>query len=169
MTDYTISPAYEIINFLWTRLKASGVLNESDYFSESLGQTVMPILPVQQQPELMLDLGENTVFVYEYIKKPNNADFWYKYGQVIIYAYDNDFNKLAEIVEFIDDEFGRRDGSAAAVNSNLLSTKFDFKTVSLGSTSIDRESYDDNGRMSAEIIIDFEYTRLSTQATGQFD
>ncbi len=97
MTDYTISPAYEIINYAWSKLKSAGVLDESDYYSESLNQTVMPFLPVQEQPEFNLDLGQNTFFVYEYIVKPTDADFWRKSGQVIMYAYDNDFNKLAEI------------------------------------------------------------------------
>lgn len=169
MTDYTISPAYEIINYAWTKLKSAGVLDVSNYYSESLNQTIMPFLPVQEQPEVNLDLGENTFFVYEYIVRPTDADFWRKSGQVIMYAYDNDFNKLAEIVEFFSDEFNRFDGTAADVNRGLLSNKFAFLTVTLGSATVDRTAYNDDGRMSAEIIIDFEFTRLSTQASGRAD
>ncbi len=169
MTDYTISPAYEIINYAWTKLKSAGVLDVSNYYSESLNQTIMPFLPVQEQPEVNLDLGENTFFVYEYVVRPTDADFWRKSGQVIMYAYDNDFNKLAEIVEFFSDEFNRFDGTAADVNRGLLSSKFAFLTVTLGSATVDRTAYDDDGRMSAEIIIDFEFTRLSTQASGRAD
>lgn len=169
MTDYKISPAYEVINYAWTKLKSAGVLDDSDYYSESLGQTVMPFLPVQEQPEVNLDLGKNTFFVYEYIVKPTDTDFWRKSGQVIMYAYDNDFNKLAEIVEFFSDEFNRFDGTAADINRGLLSDKFNFLSVTLGSATADRTAYEDDGRMGAEIVIDFIFTRLSTQASGRAD
>lgn len=160
MTDYTISPVYEIVKFAWARLQAGGVLDADDYFAETFGTNIIPFVPVQEQPEMNLPFGDRAFIVYDYLATPrNDTDYWIKAGQVVFYAFCPDFNKLVEIVTLLEDEFGRHDDTARDINAGITEQVFNFKHVYLSMASIDRAASDDNGRLTAEIVIDFEYTR----------
>lgn len=162
MTDYSSSPEYMIIKYLWSRLVSSGVLVESDYYSEILGANLMPFLPLQQQAETNAEFGDATFFVYETYTNPTGPDFFNKSGEITLFCFDNDFNKIVEVRNLIEDELGRKQSSAVDINTFNSAQSIVIKTVSLESTAIDKVAFDDDGRQAGEFVISFSYTRESS-------
>lgn len=162
MTDYSKSPEYLIIKYLWSRLVSSGVLSASDYYSEIVGDNLMPFIPLQQQAETNAEFGEATFFVYETYTNPTGTDFFNKSGELTLFCFDNDFNKIVEVRNLIEDELGRKQSSAADVNTHANLQSITLKTISVESTAIDKVSFDDDGRQAGEFIISFTYTRESS-------
>ena len=162
MTDYAKSPEYLIIKYLWSRLTDSGVLSASDYYSEIVGDNLMPFIPLQQQPETNAEFGEATFFVYEVYTNPTGTDFFHKSGELTLFCFDNDFNKIVEVRNLIEDELGRKQSSAADVNNHANLQSITLKTISVDSTAIDKVAFDDDGRQAGEFVISFTYTRQST-------
>lgn len=159
MSDYTSSPEYLIISYFWNRLTSSGVLSASDYYSEIVGANLMPFLPLQQQPETNSEFGDKTFFVYEVFTNPVGTEPWMRRGELTLYCYDNDFNKIMEVRELILDELGRLQSSAADVNDYVDNQEITFKTVSVDSAAVDKVSFDDDGRQAGEFVVAFEYVR----------
>jgi hypothetical protein len=65
MADYKLDAMYEIRRFLWSELIRSEIFDINEYYSDNLGHEIIPIIPVQQQPELNQFLSGKKHIVYE--------------------------------------------------------------------------------------------------------
>ncbi len=59
--DYKIDAMFELRKFLWKELKDSFIFNAYDYYSDNLGKEIIPIIPVQQSPEMDQFLMEKSI------------------------------------------------------------------------------------------------------------
>jgi len=46
MANYKLDSMFEIRKFLWNRLTWLGIFDENDYYSDNLGEALIPIVPV---------------------------------------------------------------------------------------------------------------------------
>jgi hypothetical protein len=157
MSDYSIAPEYLIIKYIWSKIVEVDVLDANDYYVELMGTNIMPFLPLQQQPETNLEFADKTFFVYESYSMPTEAAFWLRNGELTLFCYDNDFNKIVEVRNFLLDYLGRKQSSAADVNDFSNTQSVTFKTIDVPATSIDKAAFDDDGRQAGEFVISFEY------------
>ena len=65
--DYKIDAMFELRKFLWTQLKLTGLFDQEDYYSDNLGSEIIPIIPVQQLPEMDQFLNGKKHIVYDKI------------------------------------------------------------------------------------------------------
>ena len=65
--DYKIDAMFELRKFLWAQLKLTGMFNQNDYYSDNLGTEIIPIVPVQQLPEMDQFLNGKKHIVYDKI------------------------------------------------------------------------------------------------------
>jgi hypothetical protein len=65
--DYKIDAMFELRKFLWTQLKLTGLFDPDDYYSDNLGSEIVPIIPVQQLPEMDQFLNGKKHIVYDKI------------------------------------------------------------------------------------------------------
>ena len=65
--DYKLDAMYEMRKYLWNRLKAVGIFDADEYYSDNLGESIVPILPIQQSPEMNQFLSGKKHIVYDKI------------------------------------------------------------------------------------------------------
>ena len=56
--NYKLDAMLELRKFLWKRLVELNIFNEEEYYSDNILETLIPIFPVQQLPEMNQFLSE---------------------------------------------------------------------------------------------------------------
>ena len=46
--NYKLDAMLELRKYLWAKLKTAGIFDEDAYWSDNIGENIIPILPVQQ-------------------------------------------------------------------------------------------------------------------------
>ena len=67
MINYNIDAMYEIRKHLWQELILNKLVDPNSYYSDNLGESIIPIIPVQQAPEMSQFLSGKTHIVYDKI------------------------------------------------------------------------------------------------------
>ena len=96
MANYKLDAMFEIRKFLWSRLTALDIFNEDDYYSDNLNETLVPIVPVQQQPEMNQFLSGKKHIVYDKIGMSYENNWMICCEQILLTIYSPD---LLDIVE----------------------------------------------------------------------
>ena len=63
--NYKADAILDIRKFLWSELKTSNIFDQDAYWSDNLNENVVPIIPVQQAPELNHFLSGKKHIVYD--------------------------------------------------------------------------------------------------------
>lgn len=161
-TQYKRTAAYDVINYLWARLTATGVLDETDYFIEEFGTEVVPIIPVQNQPEFANILGELPYLVYEYILKPSFTDNIFTAEESLIFTiYCPDQGRIMEIFRVISEAFRALDESAKRLQASpTTSGKYFFNWTTVDGFELSGESDSESGRGTGEAVITYSFGEL---------
>jgi hypothetical protein len=173
--DYTYSAAYDVISYIWDGLTSKNILNPSLYIvstGPSTSYPVVPIIPVQEVPEVANHLGSNLYMVYEYSmlgQSIADIDNWMISRDEIVFSiYSQDQLKIMEIINFFSDTFRRADLSAHDINLfSGITGKFHFYTTNLISSAAAVPVDSEGGRMIGEVIIGYDYARVIDSA-GRF-
>lgn len=168
MVNYKLDAMLELRKYLWKRLKETEIFDENDYYSDNIGSITVPIIPVQQSAELNQFLSGKKHIIYDKIGM-SYEDLWaICCEQVIFTIYSTDVSEINEIRNFMTDEFRRVDESARDVNYwTDLSDKFQFYSIFIADISPTAPSEEMQGFLSADVILEIKYSRLSG-SNGRF-
>lgn len=166
--NYKLDAMLEVRKFLWDQLKSADLFDENDYYSDNIGQEIVPIIPVQQAAELNQFLSGKTHMVYDKIGL-SFEDLWaLTCEQVLFTIYSTDVSEINALRNFMFDQFRRMDESARDINKwSGLSDKFKFHSIFIADISPTTPSEELQGFFSADVILEIKYSRMA-DVNGRF-
>jgi len=158
--NYKLDSANEVRKFLWRELEAQGIFKETDYYSDNVGEIIIPIIPVQQQPELNQFLNGKKHIVYDKTNMTYDSNWLICIEKMQFTLYAIDVSDINEMRNFIIDLFRRMDESARDINSFMGNTSLiRFHTIYMSDISPIAPSEELQGFLSADVIIEVKYSR----------
>ena len=168
MTDYKIDSMFELRKFLWAKLVEVGVFDLRDYYSDNLNSEVIPIIPIQQTPELNQFLSGKKHIVYDKVCMSFEDNWMISCEQILFSIYAIDLLEINEIRNFMTDLFRRMDESARDVNKWAgISDKFKFHSIFIADISATSPSEELQGFLSADVVLEIKYSRI-TDSVGRY-
>jgi hypothetical protein len=168
MTKWNFDAMYDLRQFIWTNLQDSGIIDKDDYYSDNLGKSIVPILPVQQQPEMNQFLNNKTHIIYDKVGMSYEDNWMICNEQILFTIYDSDYAKINEIRNLMVDLFRRMDESAGDLNRySGLSEKFKFHSIYIADISPTTPSEEIQGFLSADVVLEVKYSRI-LNGTGRY-
>ena len=166
--NYKLDAMLELRKFLWEKLVAAGIFNPDHYYSENIAETIIPIIPVQQAPEMNQFLNGKKHIVYDKIGM-SYEDLWAICCEQILFTiYSPSVADINEIRNFMTDEFRRMDETAKDVNASAVtSDKFKFYSIFIADISPTAPSEELQVFMSSDVILEIKYSR-ATDRKGKF-
>jgi hypothetical protein len=168
MANYRLDAMFEIRKYLWEKLVDLNIFDPDDYYSDNLNETIIPILPIQQSPEMNQFLSGKKHIVYDKIGMSYENNWLICCEQILFTVYSTDILDIVEIRNFLTDEFRRMDDSARDVNYwDSLSDKFKFHSIFIADMSPTAPSEELQGFLATDIILEVKYSRI-TDSSGRF-
>jgi hypothetical protein len=168
MTDYAADIMYDIRKFLWQNLTASGIFKATDYYADNINADLIPILPVQQSPELSQFLSGKKHIVYDKVGLSHEDNWVITCEQVAFTIYTTDYAEINQIRNLMTDLFRRMDESATDMNRwTGISNKFKIYSIFIADISPTGPSEELKGFLSTEIILEIKYSR-HVNTNGRF-
>lgn len=166
--NYKIDAINEIRKYLWDNLLIIGIFDEEDYQDDNTGLNIVPIIPVQQSPEMNQFLSGKKHIVYDKIGMSYEDNWLVCCEQILFTIYTTDVSEITEIRNFMTDLFRRMDDSARDINrSGTLNDKFKFHSIFIADISPTEPSEELQGFFSSDVIIEAKYSRI-TDLNGRF-
>ena len=167
--DYKIDSMFELRKFLWNELKENNIFDPNDYYSDNINMEVVPIIPVQQQPELNQFLSGKKHIVYDKIGM-SYEDIWLLCCEKILFTvYSTDVSEINEIRNLMTDLFRRMDDTAEDINNFIGSNSpFIFFSVSLIDLLSPEPEREKVGWQAGQVVIRYKYGRQISSSTGRF-
>ncbi len=158
--DYKIDIMSDLRKHLWSGLVSAGIFNPDDYYSENLSTNILPILPVQQQPELDQSLSGKKHILYDKIGMSYEENWVICCEQILFTIYATDFSEISEIRNFMTDQYRRMDESARDANKYAgASSKFKIYSIFIADISETSPSEELAGFYSADVVLEVKYSR----------
>jgi hypothetical protein len=168
MPNYKLDAMFELRKFLWEKLKAANIFNPNDYYSDNLDETIIPILPIQQAPEMNQFLSGKKHIVYDKVGLSYENNWLICCEQILFTIYSTEVIDIVEIRNFMTDQFRRMDDSARDINYwDKLSNKFKFHSIFIADISPTAPSEELQGFFAADVILEVKYSRI-TDNNGRF-
>jgi hypothetical protein len=168
MVNYNIDAMYEIRKFLWQGLQEVELLDKDEYYSDNLGETITPIIPVQQLAEMNQFLSGKTHIVYDKIGLSYEENWLICCEQILFTIYSTDFAEINSIRNYMIDQFRRMDHSARDLNYwEDVSDLIKFHSIFIADISPTSPSEELQGFLSTDIILEVKYSRI-TDVDGRF-
>jgi hypothetical protein len=166
--NYKLDAMLELRKFLWKELTDREIFDKDDYWSDNLGENIVPIVPVQQAAEMNQFLSGKKHIVYDKVGMAYD-DIWLICTEQILFTiYATDFSEINEIRTFMVDQFRRMDLAAKDINKwTGLSNKFKFHSIYIADISPMEPSEELQGFFSADVILEVKYSRM-TDANGRY-
>ena len=159
--NYKLDASIEIRKYLWQKLLDANIFLEEDYYSDNIGETIVPILPVQQSPEMNQFLNGKKHIVYDKIGISYEDNWMVCIEQFLFTIYATDVTEINEIRNFMIDEFRRMDETARDINRWAnLSNKFKFHSVYINDISPTAPSEELQGFYATDVILEVKYSRI---------
>lgn len=159
--DYKLDAMNELRKYLWSQMVTIGIFDQDDYYADSIGDSIIPILPVQQAPELNQFLSGKKHLIYDKIGLSYEDNWMVCCEQILFTIYALDVSDINEIRNFMTDLFRRMDDSARDVNMwDNLSDKFKFYTIYIADISPVSPSDELQGFLSADVVLEIKYSRM---------
>ena len=166
--NYKLDSMFELRKFFWKNLTDLDIFNEDDYYADNLGDTFVPILPVQQSPEFNQFLSGKKHIVYDKIGVSYDEMWLICNEQILFTIYATSFDEINEIRNLMIDLFRRMDDTASDVNKWAdLSDKFKFFSIYVSDMSPTAPSEEMQGFLSADVVLEVKYSRITDQV-GRF-
>jgi hypothetical protein len=166
--NYKLDAMFEIRKYLWDNLSHYNVFDPEEYYSDSLGDVIVPIIPVQQSPEMNQFLSGKKHIVYDKVGLSYEDNWLICCEQILFTIYSTDVSEISEIRNLMTDLFRRMDDSARDINrSDNINDKFKFHSIFIADISPTAPSQELQGFLSADITLEVKYSRITDQA-GRF-
>jgi hypothetical protein len=157
----------ELRKYLWKELYTRDIFDENDYWSDNLNENIIPIIPVQQAPELNQFLSGKKHIVYDKIGMSYEDNWLICCEKVLFTIYSTDVTEIYEMRNLMTDLFRRMDESAKDVNSLKTTNKLIFHSIHITETSPIDPSLELQGFLSSDVILEVKYSRV-TDGLGRF-
>lgn len=158
--NYKLDAMLELRKYLWEELSTREIFDADDYWSDNLNENIVPIIPVQQAPELNQFMSGKKHIVYDKIGMSYEDNWLICCEQILFTVYSTSVAEINEIRNYMTDEFRRMDESARDINRWAgLSDKFKFHSVHIADISPTAPSEELQGFFSSEIILEIKYSR----------
>lgn len=168
MPNYKLDAVFEIRKYMWNKMQSAGIFNPNEYYADNLNETLIPIVPVQQQPEMNQFLSGKKHIVYDKIGMSYKDNWLVCCEQILFTIYSTDILDIVEIRNFMTDEFRRMDQSGQDVNKwSGLSDKFKFYSIFIADISPTKPSEEIQGFLATDVILEVQYSRI-TDNNGRF-
>lgn len=159
--NYKLDSVFELRKFLWNQLVLNNIFDEDDYWSDNLNENIIPIIPVQQTPEMDQFLSGKKHIIYDKVGISYDELWAICTEQILFTVYSPEIIDIVEIKNFMVDLFRRMDESAGDVNKwSGLSDKFKFHSIYVSDMSPTAPSEEMKGFMSSDIILEVKYSRV---------
>ena len=166
--NFKLDAMLELRKFLWSELLAANIFDEDDYYSDNIGNAIVPIIPVQQSPEMNQFLSGKKHIVYDKIGLSYEDNWLICCEQILFTVYSTDISEIHEIRNFMTDLFRRMDDSAKDINRfESLNDKFKFHSIFIADISPTAPSEELQGFLSTDIVLEIKYSRI-TDSVGRF-
>lgn len=168
MANYKLDAIYEIRKFLWDALVNLEIFDPEEYYSDNINsRVVVPIVPVQQSPELAQFLSGKKHIVYDKINMTYDTNWLICNEQFLFTIYAIDYSEINEIRNVFIDLFRRMDESARDVNYFDISDKFKFHTIHISDITPTAPSDEIKGFYATDVVLEVKYSRI-TDGIGRF-
>jgi hypothetical protein len=168
MTNYKADVMIDLRKYLWTQLKNNNIFIDKDYYSDNIGQEIIPIIPIQQSPEMNQFLSGKKHIVYDKIGMSYEDNWAICCEQILFTTYSTDVSEINEIRNLMTDLFRRMDDSARDINNySEISQNFKFFSIFVADISPTAPSEELAGFLSSDIILEVKYARY-LDSTGRF-
>lgn len=168
MANYSIDAIYEIRKHLWQELLLNGLLDENSYYSDNLGSSIIPIIPVQQAPEMNQFLSGKTHIVYDKMGSTYEENWMICCEKMSFTIYSIDYSEINAIRNLMIDVFRRMDDSAKDLNRSKSTDKIIFHNTLILDMSPTEPSQELAGFLSADVILEVKYSRI-VDGSGRFE
>ena len=168
MADYSIDAIYEIRKHLWQELLLNGMIDEESYYSDNIGSAIIPIIPVQQSPELNQFLSGKTHIVYDKMGSTYEENWMICCEKISFTIYSVDYSEINSIRNLMMDVFRRMDDSARDLNRSKSTDKIIFHNTLILDMSPTEPSEELAGFLSADVILEVKYSRV-VDGLGRFE
>ena len=168
MANYNIDAIYEIRKHLWQELTSNDILDENSYYSDNLGTTIIPIIPVQQSPEMNQFLSGKTHIVYDKMGSTYEENWMICCEKISFTIYSIDYAEINSIRNMMIDVFRRMDESAKDLNRSRSTDKIIFHNTMIVDMSPTEPSEELAGFLAADVILEVKYSR-TVGAKGRFN
>jgi hypothetical protein len=166
--NYKLDALLEIRKFLWAKLQEVNIFDPNEYYSDNIGDSLIPIIPVQQAPELNQFLSGKKHIIYDKIGLSYEDNWLICCEQILFSIYATDISEINEIRNFMTDEFRRMDDSARDINlGDTISDKFKFYSIFIADISPTAPSEELAGFLSTDVVLEIKYSRI-TDGSGRF-
>jgi hypothetical protein len=168
MVDYKADAMLEVRKYLWDQLKTAGIFDATDYYSDNIGQEIIPIIPVQQAAELNQFLSGKKHIVYDKVGLSYEDNWLICCEQILFTVYSTDVSEINEIRNIMTDIFRRMDVVGREMDkSSLLSNLFKFYSIYVADISPISPSEELQGFLSTDVILEIKYSRI-TDGAGRY-
>ena len=158
--NYKLDASIELRKYLWHKLVEANIFIEEDYYSDNMGETVVPIIPVQQSPEMNQFLNGKKHIVYDKIATSYDEMWMICNDQILFTVYSTEILDIHEIRNFMVDLFRRMDEAAKDVNVWATKTsKFKFHSMYVSDVSPIAPSEELKGFLASDVILEVKYSR----------
>lgn len=166
--NYKLDASIELRKYLWQKLLDANIFLEEDYYSDSLGETITPVIPVQQSPEMNQFLNGKKHIVYDKIGTTYDNLWMICNDQVLFTIYSTELLDIHEIRNFMTDLFRRMDEAARDVNNWAgVNSKFKYHSIYLSDISPISPSEELKGFLAADVVLEVKYSR-NIDSDGRF-
>mgnify|MGYP000161815191 FL=1 len=168
MTDYKADIMVDLRKYLWSQLKSNNIFTDTDSYSDNIGQEIIPIIPVQQSPEMNQFLSGKTHIVYDKMGSTYEENWMICCEKISFTIYSVDFAEINIIRNMMIDVFRRMDESARDLNQSKSTSKIIFHNTMILEMSPTEPSTELAGFLAADVILEVKYSR-TVGAKGRFD
>jgi hypothetical protein len=166
--DYKADIMIDLRKYLWDQLEENEIFTATDYYSDNLGEEIVPIIPVQQSSEMNQFLSGKKHIVYDKIGMSYEDNWAICCEQILFTIYSTDVSEINEIRNMMTDLFRRMDESAMDANRySGISQKFKFFSIFVADISPTAPSEELAGFLSSDVILEVKYAR-HTDIAGRF-
>lgn len=166
MSIYDLSPTDDLRKWLWAEMQSNGIVSASDYNILGKG-TIVPIVPVQQQKELIDQVGGKPFITYDIVGEAVPAGLWYiTCEQVLFTVWCEDFKTARALRNLMYDLFRRQDDSARDLNE-ITTSDFGYLNVTVLENRWINAERSQTGRLAFDMIIEVKYVR-ELNSSGRF-
>lgn len=158
MQNYQYTAGHAVAAYIWHRIKEEFAWSEDDY------DGLIPMVPVQQQPELNSQSGPFIVFGSAF--DPISPMWLINSETVAFTVFSRDESDINKVTQLVVDDLKRFDEAAAKINTFIDSLApshpakdIDFKSVRISGASGPQPSIQEQGRKDGNIIVKAQYTR----------
>lgn len=164
--SYSDSPVVDIRKWLWDELQTTGIMDSADYNIDGMG-LVIPIVPLQQQPQLVDKMKGLPFITYDFVTEYVESGIWYvNCEQLLFTVYCDDFATSRDIKNLMIDLFRRQDESAKDLNT-FSTSSLAYLNITIQENRWTRPERQDTGRNSFDMIIEVKYVR-DLDASGRY-